>query len=152
VAAADPVFRRIVVPVDFSPPAERAWALARRMARTTGARLVLVHVFVEAQLYREGPFTMDHVRQVYADARQWASDRLDAWGTEGRGEGLDVETQFREGLAHEQIVAAITETGADLVVMGTEGRGGIGRVLLGSTADRVIRLAPCPVLAVRDSA
>ena len=54
-----------------------------------------------------------------------------------------------EGVPHEEIVALATDERADLIVMGTAGRGGLGRALLGSVADRVRRLAPCPVMLVR---
>jgi nucleotide-binding universal stress UspA family protein len=59
---------------------------------------------------------------------------------------------LRSGVPHQEIVALARDERADLIVIGTHGRGGINRALLGSVADRVVRLAPCPVLTVREPA
>lgn len=141
----------VVVATDFSPAAEAAWAVARRLAHALGARLILAHVFVEATLYGERPFAGDRVRAVYAAARQWVEQALERWAAGARAEGLEVETRIRTGVPHREIVALAAEAQAELVVMGTRGRGGLERTLLGSVADRVIRLAPCPVLTVREA-
>lgn len=145
-------FYRIVVPTDFSSCAEQAWALAQRLAGGFGSELVLTHVLVEAPLWSEGPFNMDQVRDVYAAARKWAGENLERWATEARGKGLSVRAVLRTGSPHEEIVALATDERADLVVIGTHGRGGVNRALIGSVADRVVRLAPCPVLTIREPA
>jgi nucleotide-binding universal stress UspA family protein len=142
----------ILVPTDFSSGSEQAWSTARRLAAALGAELVLVHVFVEAPLYFERPFTGDRVREVYAEARQWVQQQLERWAADTRGAGLKVRTALRTGVPHREIVALALDERADLVVLGTHGRGGIDRALLGSVADRVIRTAPCPVLSVREPA
>jgi nucleotide-binding universal stress UspA family protein len=69
-----------------------------------------------------------------------------------RAEGLSARVALRTGVAHQEIVALATDERADAIVIGTHGRGGIDRALLGSVADRVVRLAPCPVLTVREPA
>jgi nucleotide-binding universal stress UspA family protein len=148
----DDRFYRIVVPTDFSTCAEQAWALAQRLAAAFGSELVLAHVVVETPLWSEGPFNMDRVRDVYAAARTWGTEMLDRWATEARNKGLSVRTALRAGAPHEEIVALATDERADLVVIGTHGRGGVNRALLGSVADRVVRLAPCPVLTIREPA
>lgn len=144
------VFYRIVVPTDFSRCAEEAWALAQRLADAFGSELVLVHVLVEAPLFQEGPFTMDKARRVYEAARKWAEESLEQWAGTARGKGLNVRWVLRTGVPYRETVALATDERADLVLMGTHGRGGIDRALLGSVADRVVRLAPCPVLTVRE--
>ena len=144
------IFHRILVPTDFSTQSERAWATARRLARAVGAELVLLHVFVELPLYSEVPLSGERVREAYAAARTWAVEHLDQWAATARGEGLAVKTLMRTGIAHEDIVAAARDEGADLIAIGTHGRGGLNRLLLGSVCDRVIQLASCPVLAVRE--
>lgn len=144
------VFYRIVVPTDFSRCAEEAWALAQRLADAFGSELVLLHVLVEAPLFQEGPFTMDKARRVYEAARKWAEESLEQWAGTARGKGLNVRWVLRTGVPYREIVALATDERADLVLMGTHGRGGIDRALLGSVADRVVRLAPCPVLTVRE--
>jgi nucleotide-binding universal stress UspA family protein len=147
---AEAVFTRIVVPTDFSAQSEKAWQTARRLARALGAELHLVHVFVEAPLYSESFLAGDRVRGVYAEGRAWAETALARLADAARAEGLVVRTSLREGAAAAGIVSTAREERADLVVIGTHGRGGLDRALLGSVADRVIRLAPCPVLAVRE--
>ena len=146
---AESLFYRIVVPTDFSDCAEEAWGLAQRLAAASGAELVLVHVLVEAPLFNEGPFTMDRVRKVYEAARKWGQESLDAWMAEAQTKGLKARVSLRTGVPYREIVDLVTDERADLVVIGTHGRGGIDRALLGSVADRVVRLAPCPVLTVR---
>ena len=146
------VFYRVVVPTDFSPCAQEAWALARRLASACASEVVLVHVVVENPLWGEGPFNMDRVRAMYEGARARARAELDRWAAQGTGEGLAVRPVLRTGVPHEEIVALATDERADLLVIGTHGRGGARRALLGSVADRVIRLAPCPVLTVREAA
>ncbi len=144
------LFYRIVVPSDFSTCAEEAWALAQRLAAALGSELVLVHVLVEAPLFEEGPFTMERTRRVYEAARKWAEESIEQWAGPARGKGLKVRALLRTGVPYREIVALATDERADLVLMGTHGRGGIDRALLGSVADRVVRLAPCPVLTVRE--
>ena len=70
------VFRRVLVPTDFSPQSEAAWGLAQRLARAVGAEIALLHVFVEAPLYSESAFAADRVREVYASGRKWVEEQL----------------------------------------------------------------------------
>ncbi len=127
------VFYRVVVPTDFSTCAEEAWALAQRVAQVCGSELVLVHI-LEAPLDSE------------------AREALEQWAAKARQRGLKARTVVRRGTPHQEIVALATDERADLVVIGTHGRGGLNRALLGSVADRVVRLATCPVLTVRELA
>jgi nucleotide-binding universal stress UspA family protein len=145
-----PIFHRIVVPTDFSECAEGAWALARRMAAAFGSELVLVHVLVDAPLYAEGPFNTGHTRDVFAAARTWGERALTERVEAARAAGLHARSEVRTGRPHAEIVALATDARADLIVIGTHGREGLNRALLGSVADRVVHLAPCPVLTVRD--
>ena len=144
------MFHRIIVPTDFSSCSEEAWRLAQRLAAMSGAELVLTHVLGEAPLFREGPFIMPKVREVFEAARSFGEGALAEWVAKARGEGLPARAALRTGVAYREIVALATDERADLIVIGTHGRGGIDRALLGSVADRVIRLAPCPVLSVRE--
>ena len=145
-------FYRIVVPTDFSTCSHEAWALAQRLAGAFGSELIPVHVLVESPLWGEGPFNMERVREVYESARTWARAELDKWAAQGKAAGFKVRPVLRTGVPHEEIVALATDELADLLVIGTHGRGGVSRALLGSVADRVVRLAPCPVLTVRGPA
>lgn len=143
------VFYRIVVPTDFSGCAEEAWRLAQRLATSLGSELLLAHVLVETPLFEEGPFTMEKTRRVYEATRKWAEEAIEQWAGAARDKGLKIRTVLRTGVPYREIVALATDERADLVLMGTHGRGGLDRALLGSVADRVVRLAPCPVLTVR---
>lgn len=121
------------MPTDFSVPAERAWALAQRLARAADAELVLVHV----------------VSGSAEAVRKWAAEELEDCAGTARAGGLRVRVALRTGVAYREIVALARADEADLIVVATLGRGGIARALLGSVADRIVRLAPCPVLTVR---
>ncbi len=143
------LFHRIVVPTDFSDCSEEAWRVAQRMAAALGSELVLTHVLVETPLYEEGPFTMEKAKRVYEAARNWAEESIERWAEAARGKGLQVRTALRTGVPYREIVELATDERAALVLIGTHGRGGLDRALLGSVADRVVRLSPCPVLTVR---
>lgn len=146
---ANSIFTRIVVPTDFSTCSEEEWRLVRRVATGGGSELILTHALSEAPLYGES-LTTD-VRPVYEEARKWAEAApLETWVAEARAARLSARTALRTGVAHREVVALATDEGADLIVIGTHGRGGVERALLGSVADRVVRLAPCPVLTVRE--
>lgn len=143
-------FYRVIVPTDFSSGSEEALTVAVRLASAAGSELVLVHVLVEAPRFSEGPFAGSRTRDVHEAARRWAEARLEEWAAKARAAGVPARTALRTGIPFREIVDAAADERADLVVMGTHGRGGINRALLGSVADRVIRLAPCPVLTVRE--
>jgi len=145
----DTLFRRMVVPTDFSAPAEEAWALAQRLARAVGAEIVLTHVFVPAPVYGVPPEAAGTEMQVFIEAQDWVEKELERWATAARATGLTVRTALRTGTAHQEIVDLAAAERAELVVIGTHGRTGLTRALLGSVAERVLRLAPCPVLSVR---
>jgi universal stress protein A len=147
--SADSGFTRMLVPTDFSSGSEQAWAVARQLAARLGAEIVLLHVLVEAPLFPEGLF-MEHARDVFDAAQRWAENMLGEWTAGAAAAGLEVRWVVCPGVPHEEIVSAATRERADLIVLGTHGRGGLDRALLGSVADRVIRLAPCPVLSVRE--
>jgi nucleotide-binding universal stress UspA family protein len=140
---------RILVAVDFSPASEEAGAHARRLAALSDAELVLTHVVPEAPRLVGGPLTRERLAEVHTALRRWADDKLTKWAETARPEGRRVRLAVRIGVPYEEIVDLATDERADLVVIGTQGRTGIPRALLGSVAERVVRLAPCPVLSVR---
>ena len=144
------LFHRIVVPTDFSDCAEEAWALAQRVAEALQSEVVLVHVFIEPPSYGD-PMAVppDKAWEAFEKGRQWVAEALDKIAAKAKDKGLTVRPLMRTGAPAQEIVDLATAEHADLVIMGTHGRGGVRRVLLGSVADRVIRLAPCPVLTVR---
>src|SRR5262249_4266257 len=145
----DRVFSRIVVPSDFSACAEDAWALAQRLAAAFSSQLLLVHVLADPPPHEEGPFNLAQAEQVYEGSRRWVEEQLAAWVAQAKDKGLHARVVLRVGAPDREVVTLATDQRADLVVMGTHGRGGIDRALLGSVADRVVRTAPCPVLTLR---
>jgi nucleotide-binding universal stress UspA family protein len=130
--------RKIVVPIDFSGASVRAANYAATIARALGAHLFLVNVL---EGIRPGLYETD---DRYDDARK----RLEVVARSLNGPG--VTTEVRTGRIHERLADAVTDYGADLVVMSTHGRTGLSHLLMGSVAEALIRISPCPVLVLRD--
>ena len=143
---------KILHPTDFSECATHAEQFAVRLARDLKGELVLFQALVEAPLYGEGILNMREAQRVYDAQRKWAEETLEARAGQIRqAEGVSVRWAIQAGVPFEEIVKAAEQEGADIIVMGTHGRSGLNRLLLGSVAERVIRLASCPVLTVRQS-
>ncbi|UIO99291.1 universal stress protein [Halobaculum sp. CBA1158] len=130
----------IVVATDGSDPAEAAVGEAIALAAAVGAR---VHPCAVVDPYLTGQRVTD-----VAKLRSDASERVEAAAERAREAGVDADPVVREGTPHEEIGAHVESVGADLLVVGTHGRRGARRVLLGSVAEKVIRTATVPVLAV----
>jgi nucleotide-binding universal stress UspA family protein len=136
-----------VVGVDFSEPSERAFATARELARRVQARIHLVHAFhvpVQGPMPEMVIFPPDALtsyREAATRSLQKLLDELAASGIEGH-------LHLAPGHPASVIADIARAVGADLVVVGTRGRTGLPHVLLGSVAERVLRIAPCPVLTV----
>lgn len=149
--ALHPNFQRILVAVDFSEESRSALACAAEMASKFGASLTLVHV-VEPHF---GPPDTDVplLTGEQSDAEEFAEAKLELSGLAEQmlGQCRVVETVVRGGLAFFEITEAAKALGADLIVVGTHGYTGLKRALLGSTAEKVVRHAPCPVLVARAS-
>lgn len=146
-------FRRILHPTDFSPASTGAFRLAIRLARASGAHLTIAHVHAPLIPPAGGSYAMPQAYDVMrADIRAEAGRRLDRLVAQAGRAGVRARGVLLEGVADDRIVRAARAWRADLIVLGTHGRTGVGRVLLGSIAWRVIALATCPVLTVRGSA
>lgn len=141
---------KIVHPTDFSACAEQAGGLAVALARALGAELILLHVAVEAPLFREGLMRARELERFFDDQRAWAKRALEERAAEARGQGVPAVGRVVTGSPAEEIVKAARRAGAGFVVMGTRGRGVVQRFFLGSVADRVVRTAPCAVVTVRE--
>jgi len=140
--------RHIVCPTDFSPAAAHAVEYAAEMARAFGAELLLLHV-IPAMNYPLRSFGMAWpLPNLHEELRVHAAAELEKVKN-GIGSGVSVRTELRDGDAHAQVLACAKANHADLIVMGTQGHTGLKHALLGSTAERVLRLAECPVLTVR---
>jgi nucleotide-binding universal stress UspA family protein len=135
--------KTVLHPTDFSEPAEHARRMAYELARDYGARLILLHV-VEPPVYY-GELGLSFTAP--GDLREEAAERLAALVEEGTP--VHVETLNVDGIAAAEILRVARETHANLVVLGSHGRSGLGRVLMGSVAEEISRKSPCPVLIVR---
>ena len=141
-------FTTIIVPTDFSYASDAALGYARMLAARFGASLHLLHVVDEPGSWSEVYAAIPDIRdRLSADAGR----RLEALAA-CIPPPLQVTSAVICGAPVPTIVKVAESTGADLIVMGTHGRRGMGHLLLGSVAERVVRLAPCPVLTVRDHA
>lgn len=140
---------KILHPTDFSECAVEAEHHAVRLVEDLDGELVLVQVLVEAPHYGEGLLNIREAQTIYDAQRKWAEDTLEARCGQWRQSGIKARWRLEVGVPFEEIVKAAEEEGADMIVMGTHGRSGLNRLLLGSVAERVVRLALCPVLTVR---
>ncbi len=142
------MYTHVLCPLDGSELAERALPHAVAQAKAFGARLTLLRV-VEVPLVPVMPegITVDidllpHLRE---DARQYIATQVAAL----REQVSELHGEVMEGRAAETIADFAVDRGVDLIVMATHGRSGLSRLAFGSVADRVLRLAHCPVLLVR---
>jgi nucleotide-binding universal stress UspA family protein len=143
-------FRRILHPSDFSRASGAAFRSAMDLARASRGQLTIVHVYTPLiPMMGESYATPQVYDRLLADIRTGAQRQLDRLVAKARKAGVRAKGLLLEGVPHERIVRAARATRADLVVLGTHGRTGLGRVLLGSVAGRVVALAHCPVLTVR---
>lgn len=142
------MFQRILVPFDGSETSTKALVTALQLARESGGCVRIIHAFDEL-VFLTG---YEHSAQAYEGALDSARKVLDKAMQIARSSGVPADSKLIEtpGVRLGDLVADEARAwGADLVAVGTHGRRGIGRVLLGSGAEQVIRLAPVPVLAVR---
>jgi nucleotide-binding universal stress UspA family protein len=141
-------FRKILCPIDFSSGSQHAMRVAVRVAEEADAELVLAHVwYVPALLYpAESPLPPQLVQHVSDDAQRG----LDAAVREAAGMGARrLSSKLLTGVPWLAISDELGDGQFDLAVVGTHGRTGLSRVLLGSVAEKVVRHAPCAVLAAR---
>jgi nucleotide-binding universal stress UspA family protein len=140
-------FDDILLPTDGSSGAEAALEPAGALASATDATVHLVSVVDTRSLGIDvgSSVIVDELESVATDAVGDASDRLSGMGVE------TVETAITHGVPYRAILDAIEEADADLVVIGTHGRTGIDRYLLGSVAEKLVRTSPVPVMTVRSS-
>jgi nucleotide-binding universal stress UspA family protein len=140
--------RCVLYATDFSRASRPAFARALDLARHHRARLVLLHI-----LMPPSPFLGDELPASFVDlqvrARREVERRLATLVGQAKKAGIRVETELTEGVPSEEILRAARRQRADLIVMGTHGRTGLGRVFMGSVAERVLQRATCPVLTVR---
>ena len=142
-------FKKILVPTDFSIHAEEATHIAVDLSKRYEASIMLVYVY-EPVSYAlpEGYilYTPPQLERMFAEF----DTRLAAAKRAAMSAGAErVETRLLHGFTAAEICELASNGAFDLIVMGTHGRAGFKRLVLGSVAERVVRMAPCPVLTVR---
>ena len=141
---------KVLVATDFSEASKSALAYGREFARTFGAALHVLHV-VENPMTLVGPeaVSVDFAR-LQAELEATAQNTLNRTINAEDREQLGAVAAIRTGSATAvEIATYAREEGVDLILMGTHGRGMMGHLLMGSVAEKVVRIAPCPVLTVR---
>jgi nucleotide-binding universal stress UspA family protein len=147
------MYERILVPVDGSPTSARGLAEAVKLARLTGARILLLHA-VDTAAVAVTPEAGAAVASLYEAMREGGEQILaEARETVAKA-GVAVESVQLDtvsGRVSDLVIDHARTWRADLIVIGTHGRRGVGRLLLGSDAEQIVRGAPVPVLLVRAS-
>ena len=142
------MYQRILVPIDGSPTSTRGLDEALKLAKLTGASIRLVHVLDQPMFMGPETYTIDVfgiLRKAGEKIMQTARERVVA-------AGIDVSTFVSEvfpGRVCDVVLEQAKAFSADLIVIGTHGRRGVGRLLVGSDAEQIVRLATVPVLLVR---
>jgi nucleotide-binding universal stress UspA family protein len=146
------MYQKILVPVDGSPTSNCGLQEAIRLAKLTGAQIRLLHV-IDVM----APWQAAEAYAASADLLQWARKAGEEVLVAARAlvheQGIPVDTvsyDSTQGRVAELVADEAVRWKADIIVLGTHGRRGVGRVLIGSDAEQVVRSAPVPVLLVRD--
>lgn len=148
------MYKKILIAIDGSTASRRGLTEGLRLAKATGGRVMLVHVVNALLLSSEIASTAYY--EALADAfRKEGAEILEAAVNVARDAGVSFEPKMIEKIgarASDEIVAAAKDWPADLIVLGTHGRRGLKRIVMGSDAELVLRQSPVPVLMVREPA
>jgi nucleotide-binding universal stress UspA family protein len=142
-------FSVILFANDFSEGSAHAFDYALSLAKQFSAKLLLVHVInepVDLRGFYVPHISFENLEKEIADG---AEKMMDHFCNENLAGFHNFEKQVITGVPYEEIVKKAAESGADMIIMGTHGRKGVDHLLFGSTAERVIRNAVCPVMTVR---
>lgn len=143
-----PLPKTILVPVDFSDTSEKALDYAVDLAKQLGAKVVVMHAY-ELPVYGfpDGAFvaTVEMATRIMNGAQAGLQAEVD----KRKASGVEMKTVLRQGIPVDEVHSVADEVHADLIVVGTHGRRGLARALLGSVAENVIRTSMRPVLAIR---
>lgn len=142
--------KRILHPSDFSKASAAAFRKAIELAKATRATLDLLHVMAPVvPVLGYGYVSPQTYDQLAASGTRWARQEMERLVKKARAAGVKTTSTIVEGVPVDRIVRAARARHADLIVMGTHGRTGFSRFLLGSVASRVVAMSASPVLTVR---
>lgn len=140
--------RQILFPTDYSESSDHARSYAAELAQQFGAHVTVAHVMAGPQFaFGYGIVLPSHV--ISPDVRERARRRLEEEAAKISSLGIETGTALMEGREADEILRLSAEAKADLIVMATHGRSALKQVFMGSTAERVVREAKCPVLTIR---
>ena len=146
------VFKRALVPLDGSKESEAVIPYIEELASMLGAEVTLLqvlaivyHVYISGDAPAQVPYTEEEMKPLKASAESY----LEKVGSGLKGKGVTTKCQVRVGAAGHEIIKLADEIGADIVAMSTHGRSGVGRLVFGSVAEKVVRTGNTPVLLVR---
>ena len=140
--------KKILHPTDFSANSKEAFDYAIGMAEKFGAEIVLLHV-VERFDYAPPEYYMSAAEVGNAIERRTTDSLKHLEKVAGEAKSVKVTPMVVEGKPFVEIIRCAKEQGVDLIVLGTHGRTGLAHILIGSTAEKVVRKASCPVLTIR---
>ena len=146
------MYQRILVPIDGSMTSAHGLDEAIRIAKLTRGRIRLFHVIDDLSFVLALGSESRHADDLVKQLRSEGSRILDTAQATVQAAGVDVDTRLCDnfpGSVQDKVAAEAVDWGADLIVLGTHGRRGAARVVLGSGAERILRHAPVPVLLVR---
>ncbi|AEG93689.1 universal stress protein [Ramlibacter tataouinensis] len=146
------MFKRILVPLDGSEPSQHALAIAIGLARANAGQLRLIHMIDHATYLAGYDPSGGSSAQLFGALQDSARQIVAGAEASARQEGVAADGVVVDGLGvrlGDAVAKAASEWGADLIVVGTHGRRGPSRLLLGSGAEQIIRLSPMPVLVTR---
>ena len=141
--------KTILFPTDFSQGARAAMDHAISLAKDYHAKLILLYVIQDISIAEWYIPSSLSAADLVEDMQKSASNEMEKWGAEVSQSVKDVEKLVVRGVPFVEIIRTAKEKSADLIVIGTHGRTGIDHMLFGSTAEKVVRKAACPVLTVR---
>jgi nucleotide-binding universal stress UspA family protein len=141
--------KTILFPTDFSNGARAAMDHAISLAKDYQAKLILLYVIQDISIAEWYIPSSISAGELVEDMQKSAWQEMDKWIAEVSKQVKDVEKMVVRGVPFVEIIQTAKERNADLIVIGTHGRTGIDHMLFGSTAEKVVRKAACPVLTVR---
>lgn len=141
--------KTILFPTDFSNGARAAMDHAISLAKDYQARLILLYVIQDISIAEWYIPSALSVTDLVEDMQKSAGKEMDKWAAEASSKVKNVEKMVVRGVPFVEIIRTAKDQNADLIVIGTHGRTGIDHMLFGSTAEKVVRKAGCPVLTVR---
>lgn len=140
--------KKILCPIDFSPVSEKVAEYARSLALPLQAEIVAIHVVPSGTIYADFGIPLSSM-ETFCTTMITEGEKSLVEFTHKHFPGMEIRGKVTCGEFSEEILQYAKEEQADMIVMGTHGRKGVDRILFGSVAEKVLRNAPCPVVAIR---